>query len=71
MKVLFQTVYTEMLWIMAMSDLLFYFMYVFIDYIKKFWCPDFLESSFLSFGIHLSLKEIINILWCNKQNLCA
>lgn len=71
MKVLFQTVFTEMLWIMAVSDLLFYFMYVFIHYIKRFLFSDFLESSFLSFGIHLSLKEIINILWCSKQNLCA
>lgn len=71
MKFLFQTVFTEMLWIMANTDLFLYFIYVFIHYIKRFWCSDFLESSFFSFGIHLSLKAIINIFWCNKQNLCA
>lgn len=71
MKVFFQKDFTEVLWQMANSNLVFYFIYVFIRCTKRFWCSDLLESSFISFGIHLRLKEGINILQCNKENLCA
>lgn len=76
MKVFFQKDFTEVLWKMANSNLVFYFTYVFIHCTKRFWCSDLLESSFISFGIHLRLKEGINgegtaLLQCNKQNLCA
>jgi len=56
---------------MANSNLVFYFTCVFTHYTKGFWCSDLLESSFISFGMYLSLKEGINMLQWNKKNLYA
>lgn len=69
--ILFQKGFTKVESLIANSNLEFYFACLFFHCMKVFWCSDLLESSFISFDMYLSLKEGINVLKCNKQNLCT